>query len=65
MITTYEVVVEAGTPRRCTTLAEVAEIVRLHPEARVRPVLSYRACPTHPGYEPQNCPGCGTASPLS
>lgn len=58
LITTYRVHLQDGTDLAATDLATARRLVRDNPGGRCEPVVHYRACPRHPGYEDGNCPGC-------
>ena len=61
MITTWVVLLPDGSQLTAKTLPEAAAIMERHPGAECNPVVHYRPCPRHAGYEANNCPVCGTS----
>lgn len=58
MNTTYRVVLLDGTHLDALTLSAADAVVRSNPGADCRPVVHYRPCAAHRGYEAGNCPAC-------
>jgi hypothetical protein len=61
MITTWAVQLASGERKIVTTLDEARDLLTAHPGSNCEPVVRYTPCPTHPAYEPSNCPLCGSA----
>ena len=58
VLTTYVVHLTDGATLAAIDLESARRLVQDNPGARCEPVVHYRPCPEHRGYEDGNCPSC-------